>query len=250
MSAQYGGGSTSTYKLKDDGSIEILVATIEHGAGSGVNEKRQAESHPHWVGTSPDNKFLMVPDLGKDSVVVYQLDTATGKATQHSEVPTPPGSGPRHMKFHTSGKYAYVLNELTLTVSVFAYQADSARFTELQVIETLPNEMKDKHLNSAAEIRVHPNGKFIYTSNRGHDSITVFSVDQSTGKLTFVEREHVRGGWPRNFNLDPSGKWLLAGGQHTNTLTVFEVDQDSGKLTYARKSVNVPAPICVLFGAQ
>ena len=247
MSAQYGGGSTSTYTLNEDGSIKALVDAIEHGPGSNVNPRRQAESHPHWVGTSPDNKFLFVPDLGKDAVVVYQLDSKTGVGKKHGEVSTPQGSGPRHMKFHTSGKYVYVLNELSLTISVFGYESDSAKFSELQVIETLPAELKDKHLNSAAEIRVHPNGKFVYSSNRGHDSISVFSVDQSTGKLTFVEREHIRGATPRNFNLDPSGKWLLAGGQRSNTLTAFEVDQATGKLTYNRQCVNIPAPICILF---
>lgn len=247
MSAQYGGGSTSTYSLNEDGSIKSLVAALEHGKGSGVNAKRQSEPHPHWVGTSPDNKFLFVPDLGMDAVVVYQLDPKTGVATKHSKVDTPPGSGPRHMKFHTSGKYVYVLNELALTISVFGYEPSNAKFTELQVIETLPQDLKDKHLNSAAEIRVHPTGKYVYSSNRGHDSISVFSVDESTGKLSFVEREHVRGAWPRNFNIDPSGKWLLAAGRHTNTLTVFEIDQASGKLTYNRNCVNVPAPICVLF---
>lgn len=247
MSAQYGGGSMSTYTLAKDGSIKVLVGAVEHGKGSNVNPKRQAQSHPHWVGTSPDNKFMFVPDLGKDAVVVYQLNSDTGVPTKHAEIATPPGSGPRHMKFHTSGKYVYVLNELSLSISVFEYEADAAKFTELQVIETLPDTMKDKHLNSAAEIRVHPTGKFVYSSNRGHDSISVFAVDQTTGKLTFVEHEHVRGAWPRNFNLDPSGKWLLAGGQMSNTLAVFEVDESTGKLTYNRSCVNIPSPICILF---
>ena len=248
MSAQYGGGSVSTYTLNPDGSIKQLVGAVEHGAGSGVKEKRQAKSHPHWVGTSPDNKFLMVPDLGKDAVVVYKLDLETGKLEKHSEIPSPPGAGPRHMKFHGSGKFAYVLNELTLSVSVFEYEAEGAKFKKIQEIEALPDELKDEQLHSAAEIRIHPSGKFLYTSNRGHDSITVFAVEQDTGKLEFVQRESVRGAWPRNFNIDPSGKWLLAAGRHTNTLTLFSIDQETGKLAYARKSVNVPAPICVVFG--
>ena len=247
MSAQYGGGSVSTYTLNPNGSIKQLVAAVEHGAGSGVKEKRQAQSHPHWVGTSPDNKFLMVPDLGKDAVVVYKLDSETGKIQKHDEIPSPPGAGPRHMKFHGSGKYAYVLNELTLSVSVFEYDPADAKFKKLQEIEALPDELKDEQLQSAAEIRIHPSGKFVYTSNRGHDSITVFAVDQESGKLEFVQRESIRGAWPRNFNIDPSGKWLLAAGRHTNTLTLFSIDEETGKLAYARKSVNVPAPICVVF---
>lgn len=249
MSAQYGGGSTTTYTIAPDGSLGERVDVVEHGIGSGANAKRQAKSHPHWVGTSPDNRFLMVPDLGMDRVVVYELDAATAKLKPHSKIAVPPGSGPRHMKFHTSGKFAYVLNELTLTISVFEYDAESGGFKEIQLIETLPEDQKDKHLQSAAEIRVHPMGKFVYSSNRGHDSISVFSVDQETGKLTFVEREHIRGSIPRNFNLDPSGKWLIAAGQTSNTLALFEVDQATGELVFTRNMVNVPKPICILFGS-
>ena len=133
---------------------------------------------------------------------------------------------------------------------MFEYGAENAEFKEIQVIETLPEKVKAKEsFNSAAEIRIHPSGNFVYTSNRGNDSITVFSVDQATGKLTFVEREAIRGSWPRNFNLDPTGKWLIAAGQHSNTLTLFNVDQKTGELTFARESVDVPQPICVLFGS-
>jgi len=248
MSAQYSGGSVSTYQLAADGAIKNLVDAVEHGAGSGVEGKRQKASHPHWVGTSPDNQLLLVPDLGKDATVVYRLDLESGKIQKHVEVASPPGAGPRHMKFHTSGKYAYVLNELSMSVSVFEFDADNASFTKLQEIVALPEELKDEQLHSAAEIRVHPGGKFVYTSNRGHDSITVFAVEQESGKLNFVQRESIRGAWPRNFNIDPSGKWLLAAGQRTNTLALFSIDEETGKLAYARKSVNVPAPICVLFG--
>ena len=250
MSAQYGGGTVSTYQLEADGSIKRLVAAIDHGPGSNVIQKRQKASHPHWVGTSPDNRFMMVPDLGKDCTVVYELDLETGEATKHSEVPGPPGGGPRHMKFHPFGKYAYVLNELSMTVSVFGYDESDAIFTPLQEIEALTDELKGDQFNSAAEIRIHPSGKFLYTSNRGHDSITVFAVDLESGELSLVHREAIRGAWPRNFNIDPSGKWLLAAGQQTNTLSLFSIDQETGRLTYSRKSVNIPVPICVEFGSQ
>ena len=246
MSAQYGGGSATTYLINEDGSIKERVSLIEHGAGSGVNPKRQKDSHPHWVGTSPDNRFMLVPDLGKDATVVYELDAKTAKIKKHSEAKSPPGAGPRHMKFHTSGKFAYVLNEMSLDISVFKFNAADAAFESIQLIKTLPENLKDKHLNSAAEIRVHPSGKFVYSSNRGHDSIAAFSVDQATGQLTFMEHAHVRGAWPRNFNIDPTGKWLLVAGRHSNTLTVFEIDSSTGQLTYHRQCVNVPAPICVL----
>ena len=247
MSAQYGGGSTSTYQLKPNGDLLALAANIKHGKGSGVNAKRQATAHPHWVGTSPENQFQLVPDLGTDQVFQYQLDTETGDIRLKSKIPVPPGSGPRHMKFHPSGEYAFVLNELTLAISVFRYDQTAGTFQEIQNIETLPLDLKDRHLNTAAEIRVHPNGKFVYSSNRGHDSISVFGFSPEKNKLELVERESVRGAWPRNFNIDPSGRWLLAAGRHSNTLAVFEIDQDSGELTYARQIVNLPAPICVLF---
>ncbi|MCH2180404.1 MAG: lactonase family protein [Mariniblastus sp.] len=247
MSAQYGGGSVTTYRLDGTGNLLQRVQTVEHGQGSGVHEKRQATAHPHWVGTSPDNRFLAVPDLGMDQVVVYELETESGEVKLHSRVDLPPGSGPRHMKFHPDGQYAFVLNELTLTLAVFQYEPATGRFEQSQLVETLPERLKDKHLNSAAEVRVHPSGRFIYTSNRGHDSISVFSFDRQTGKVKLVERESVRGAWPRNFNIDPSGKWLIAAGQHSNTLALFEIDQESGELIYARQLVNATAPICVLF---
>jgi 6-phosphogluconolactonase len=248
LSAQYGGGSTSSYSVNPDGSLKERVEKIEHGEGTKVNPRRQEAAHPHWVGTSPDNRFVFVPDLGADRVFAYELDAEQASLKLHSKIPVPPGSGPRHMKFHTTGKYVYVLNELALTISVFEYDAEKAEFKDIQLIKTLSEEAKAKEKqNTAAEIRVHPSGKFVYSSNRGHDSISVFSVDQATGKLTLVEQVHVRGAWPRNFNLDPSGKWLIAAGQNSNTLSLFEVDQESGKLTYTQKTVNVPAPICVLF---
>ena len=247
MSAQYGGGSTSTYRLNRDGNLLSRVANIEHGEGSGVNSKRQATAHPHWVGTSPDNQFLLVPDLGTDQVFQYQLNAKTGDIVLKAKIPLPPGSGPRHMKFHPSGEYAFVLNELTLTINVFHYDQSSGTFKGIQNIETLSSELKDQHLNSAAEIRVHPSGKFVYSSNRGHDSISVFGFHPQKNQLEFVEHESVRGAWPRNFNIDPSGRWLLAAGQHSNTLAVFEINQNTGELTYARQIANLPAPICVLF---
>jgi 6-phosphogluconolactonase len=250
ISAQYGGGSVATFPINEDGSLGERASLVEHGAGSGVDKRRQKDSHPHWTGTSPDNRFVCVPDLGKDAVVVYELDIENASLAKHAEVAVPPGSGPRHMKFHTSGKFAYVLNELKLTISCFAYNSETGKFKNTQLIETLPVELKDDYLNAAAEIRVHPTGKFVYASNRGHDSIAVFSVDQESGKLTFIEREHVRGSWPRNFCLDPSGNWLIAGGQHSNTVALFKVDVKSGKLAYTRSVVNAPSPICILFDSQ
>ena len=153
------------------------------------------------------------------------------------------------MKFHTSGKYIYVLNELELSVTVFAYDADKGRMTPIQTIPTVSEEEKSKEaFVSASEIRVHPTGKFVYAANRGHDTITAFRIDQDSGKLTLVECEPVRGSWPRNFNIDPTGKWLLAAGRDSNNIAVFAISEDTGEMTYTRTMVMVPTPICVLFG--
>ena len=152
------------------------------------------------------------------------------------------------MKFHTSGKWVYVLNELALSVSVFDYDESSGTMTRKQTINTVPPEQLAKEkFKSASEIRVHPSGRFVYAANRGHDTITAFGVNQTTGELEVIERENVRGATPRNFNLDPSGRWLLAAGQDSHTLAAFEVDQETGELTYNRSVVTAPAAICVLF---
>jgi len=249
MSAQYGGGSTAIYPLADDGSIGVQSKLIKHEGGSGVVPRRQAKPHAHWVGPSPDNKFAFVPDLGMDKVVIYRLDADRADLAPHGFGQLPPGGGPRHMKFHTSGKFIYVLNELELSITAFAYDADEGAMTALQTIPTVPEEEKAKEMFvSASEIRVHPSGRCVYAANRGHDTITAFCIDQDSGKLTLIECEPVRGSWPRNFNIDPTGKWLLAAGRDSNTIAVFAIHAETGELTYTRTMVMVPTPICILFG--
>ena len=152
------------------------------------------------------------------------------------------------MKFHPNGKKAYVLNELALSVTVFDYDASQGSMTPIQTIETLPESVKAKEVfNSSSEIRIHPSGKFVYAANRGNDSITAYSVDDTTGELTLIEVEPIHGAWPRNFNIDPSGRWVLAAGQNTNSVTIFKIDQETGELQFTRDAVFVPQSICVLF---
>ena len=250
MSAQYGGGSTAIFPLKEDGSIGLRSELVKHEGGSRVVERRQDKPHAHWVGTSPDNRFVFVPDLGMDKVVIYRLDVEKADLTPHGFGQCPPGGGPRHMKFGANGKFAYVLNELELSVTVFAYDAEEGTMTALQTIPTVSEEAKSKEASvSSSEIRVHPSGKFVYAANRGHDTITAFRVDEATGKLSLIEIEPVRGGWPRNFNVDPTGKWLLAAGRDSNNIAVFKIDGETGELAYLRTMVMVPTPICVLFGS-
>ena len=213
--------------------------------------RRQDAAHAHWAGFSPDNRFAFVPDLGLDEVVIYQFNAAESKIAPHGVATISPGGGPRHMKFHTSGKWVYVLHELDLKVTVFDYDAANGRMTPKQTIETVPREdLAKEKFKSCSEIRVHPSGKFVYAANRGHDTITVYSVDQTTGQLTFVERENARAATPRNFNLDPTGRWALVGGQASHTLGSFEVNQKTGELTYNQSIVHAPSCICVLFGHE
>lgn len=248
LSSQYGGGSVAVYSLNKDGSLNKRTQLIEHEGGSMVVARKQNSPHPHWTGVSPDNRFAFVPDLGLDRVVIYRLDAAKSRLTPHGLGIVPPGGGPRHMKFHPSGKWVYVLNELDLSVTVFDYDAELGAMSAKQTLLAVPKaELAKEKFKSASEIRVHPNGRFVYSANRGHDTITAYRVDQKTGQLTVIEREHVRGATPRNFNLDPSGKWLIAGGQASHTLASFTVDQETGELSYNQNVVFVPSPICVLF---
>ena len=243
FSAQYGSGSITVYPVAEDGSIGERTQVIKH-SGSGPDKDRQEGPHPHFAGASPDNRFLLVPDLGADQVVIYRIDHETATLATHGVAKQVPGSGPRHLKFSHDGTKIYLINELSMTVTVFDYNATDGSMTPIQTIASLPEAMW-KVPNKAAEIRIHPTGKFVYASNRGHDSIAVFSVDGASGLLSFVEHEAIRGAYPRNFNIDPTGKWLIAAGRTSNTLSIFAINPDSGKLYFTADVLNVPDPICV-----
>ena len=248
LTAQYGGGSVAAFSLNESGALQERTVLIEHEGGSGVVAGRQDAPHAHWAGFSPDNRFAFVPDLGLDKVMIYRVDLANATIAPSGFAEVPAGGGPRHMKFHTNGRWVYVLNELALTVTVFDYDAKSGQMKPKQTIATVPpSDLAKEKFKSASEIRVHPSGRFVYSANRGHDTITAFRVNQDTGELKVIEIEPVRGATPRNFNLDPSGKWLLAAGQDSHTLASFEVNQDTGELTYNRSIVSAPSAICVLF---
>lgn len=251
LTAQYGTGSVGVFALNEDGSIRERTQLVKHQGGSQVVPSRQEAPHAHWTGMSPDNRFAFVPDLGLDKVVIYRLDAANSKIEQHGFGVVPPGSGPRHMKFDKTGKYVLVLNEISLSIAVFEFDAKEGA---MKAIETVPTvsaaELAKEQSPSASEIRIHPSNKFVYSANRGHDTISVFRFDENTGKLTPVERENARCATPRNFNLDPTGRWLLCGGQDSHTLGVFEVNQETGELAFNRSIVHSPAAICVLFGNE
>lgn len=244
----YGDGNTVTLGLEPDGSLGSVVSDVAH-EGSSIHPTRQGEPHPHSVNFSPDGEHLIVPDLGTDELVTYKFraESAAIERVPDPQVRVAPGSGPRHMTFHPNGRWAYVINELASTVAVFQYDASSGGINELQVISTLPEDY-DGPANTTAEVLVHPNGQFLYGSNRGSNTIAVFSIDQSDGKLAAVERVPTGGDWPRNFRLSPSGSFLLAANQRSDSVHVLRVDPDSGRLAPTGGGVSVPSPMCVRFG--
>ncbi|MGJ8679515.1 lactonase family protein [Paraglaciecola sp.] len=249
LTAQYGGGSVAVFPLGKKGAVQKRSQLIDHQGGSKVYLNRQNSPHPHWVGFSPDSQFAFVPDLGMDTIMIYRVLADEAKLVEHSRADTVPGGGPRHMRFSTNGDYIYLLNEFALSVSSFAYNKESGTAELISVTPTLDEGLKRQELfNSASEILVHPNGLFVYSANRGHDSVSVYHNNEVSGKLALQEHESIRGSFPRNINMDNSGKWLFAAGQHSNTVSVFAIDQTNGLLQYQTgNTVNVPEPICILF---
>jgi 6-phosphogluconolactonase len=247
--ANYGGGSIAALPINADGGLGEAVTVMLH-TGSSVNTNRQAGPHAHFILPSPDNRFTLDCDLGLDKVFINHLDAPAAKLTPNDPafMTVDPGSGPRHLLFSLDGKFVYVINELTGTITVFSYNAENAGMTQVQTISTLPKDFSGN--NTDAEIALHPSGKFLYASNRGHDSIAVFAVDQTTGKLTFVEHQSTMGRTPRHFVIDPTGHWLLAENQGSDLVVVFAIDPDTGKLRLTGQSISVGAPVCAVFVAE
>jgi len=240
--AHYGGGSTSVLPINDDGSVGAVVSRIKHN-GSSVTPRQKAP-HAHSIHVGPNNKFAFAPDLGIDKVLVFSFDEKTGTIaeTKFGGAKLEPGSGPRHFGFHPSGKFAYVINELKQTVTAFRYRAKRGQLKTLQTISTVPHAVEG---NSTAEVLVHPSGRFLYGSNRGHNSIAMFRIDEKSGKLTALGHEPTRGSTPRNFGIDPTGQFLLAANQQTDNVAVFRINQDTGKLKFTGNKIQLSKPVCV-----
>lgn len=246
--ANYGSGSVASYKVAADGSLSEAVSFIQH-EGSSVNPKRQAGPHAHSINFSPDNRFAYVCDLGMDQIQIYKVNQETGALTPNEPAfaKTPVGGGPRHLAFHPTAPFVFVNNEMSMAETVFAYDTKSGALTAIETVSTLPaGEVVSAGL-STAETVVHPNGKFVYVSNRGHDTIAVFSFDVETGKLTLIQNASAEGEVPRNFNLDPSGKWMIVAHQKSNSVAVLKVDEATGKLSFTGAKQEVGAPVCVRF---
>ena len=245
--ANYDSGTVAVFPVQSDGQLGKYTAFEKH-IGSGVNKERQEGPHAHWIATSPDNRFLLTADLGIDRILISKFHLADGAFTRNkpnSGVKLKSGAGPRHAAFHPGGKFFYVTSELNSTVTAYSYDAKGGALHELQVISTLPKDFSGE--NDAAEIAVHPSGKFLYVSNRGRDSIAVFAMDPLKGKLTPVADIATQGKTPRNFAIDPTGRYLLAANQNSNSVVVFKIDLITGGLILTNQAVEVAAPVCITF---
>lgn len=243
--ANYGGGSVSVFQLNMTGGLGPMSAFIQDH-GSSVNLDRQAGPHAHCIITDAKDRYAFVCDLGLDKILVFKFDASAGSLTPNDPpfASIKPGSGPRHIVFHPNGRFAYLINEMAATVDVFSYDADHGVLTQIQELPTLPADFKGK--NTAAEIVVHPSGKFVYTSNRGENAIVVFACDPDTGRLTYVERDSTQGKIPRNFEIDPTGTYLLAANQ-SGPIVVFRIDPKTGGLTPTGNTVESDLPMCIKF---
>jgi 6-phosphogluconolactonase len=245
LAANYGGGSVCVLPILEGGKVGKATGFSQH-KGKSINKGRQEAPHAHSVNLDAANRFAFVADLGIDKVMIYRFDPEKGTIQPNDppSVNTPEGGGPRHFAFHPSGKFAYVCNELTSSVTAMTYDSETGKLEAIQTISTLPEEVKG---NSTAEVVVHPTGKFVYVSNRGHNSIAQFTVDEKTGKLTANGHQGEGIKVPRNFCLDPSGRWCLVASQDGDNVRVFKVDATTGKLEATSEVVKVPRPICVRF---
>jgi 6-phosphogluconolactonase len=248
LAANYGGGSTCVVPIGADGKLGEGTDFVQH-KGSSVNKQRQEAPHAHCVDLDSANRFAFVCDLGLDKVLIFKFDPSKGKLTPND----PPseslkgGAGPRHIAFHPNGKFAFVNNELDSTVTAMSYDAAHGTLKSLQTLSTLPKEFPG---NSTAEAEVHPSGKFVYVSNRGHNSIAIFKVDPETGKLTAAGHQTKGIKIPRNFAIDPTGAFMIVANQDGNSLVVFRIDDKTGELTPTGTEVDVPVPVCVRFVPQ
>ena len=243
FAGNYSSGNVGLFKVKSDGSLDTVKQVVQH-SGSGPNKDRQEAPHVHSTVLSPDNKYLMVPDLGIDKVMIYRFDQSKGLLTPSTQqfAASAPGSGPRHFDFHPNAKYAYLMEEMTGTVVVYKYQNGSLQ--KIQRLNALPKDFSGEI--GSADIHVSPDGKFLYCSNRGSsNSISVFKINPGTGMITLVGHQSTLGKTPRNFNFDPSGNFLLVANQNSDDIIVFNIDKKTGMLQDSGKKISVPNPVCI-----
>lgn len=247
--ANYTGGNVACLPVAADGSLKPRSAFIQHH-GHSVDPARQKEPHAHSINLDPTGKFALAADLGLDQILVYKFDGESGALVPNDPpfAKVEPGAGPRHLAWHPSGAFAYVITEMGNTVDAFAYDSKTGTLRELQSLSSLPADFQGT--SYGAEIVAHPSGKFVYGSNRGDDSIAIFTVDQATGKLTAAGHQSTLGKNPRGFTIDPTGKFLLAANMETDSIVVFRVDQNTGALEPVGEPVSIPKPVCVRFASK
>lgn len=246
MVANYTSGNIAVFPIGDDGKLGESSSFVQH-SGKGPNHERQEGPHAHSIDLSPDNRFAFVDDLGLDELRVYKFDAAKGTLSPNVPpfVQLDAGAGPRHFALHPSAKFAYVIAEMHSTVTVFSADLAAGTFHSIQTISTLPKGFSGR--NDDAEVAVHPSGKFLYASNRGHDSIAVFAIDSAKGTLTLVEQAATGGKEPRSFEIDPTGTLLFAENQKSDNVAIFKIDAKTGKLTPTGKVLEVASPVCLKF---
>ncbi len=246
IAANYLGGNVAAFKVNADGSLQP-ASDIKQHTGKGPNAERQEAPHCHSAILDKSNKFVLVNDLGIDRIVTYAVDSKAGKLISTGEsYAAKPGSGPRHFKFHPNGKFAFANNEMNMTVSSLAWDAKLGRLSEIQTVSTLPADYSRKN-DSVADLHVSPDGRFLYVSNRVHDSIAVFAIDEKTGSIRAIDFTKTGGRSPRNFAIDPTGNFLLAANQRSDSITVFRIDKATGKLTPTENTITAPTPVCLIF---
>ena len=242
--ANYHGGGVTVLPIQADGRLGEASDYIQH-VGSSINPDRQQEPHPHSVFVDPTNRYAFVPDLGQDKIMIYQLDLTDGKLTANYQpwIAIEPGAGPRHLDFHPDRKHAYVINEIKNTITAFVYDETNGTLNEMQTVSTLPDTFEGE--SYTADVHVSPDGRFLYGSNRGHDSLAIFTINKNTGRLKFVDHEPTLGETPRNFAIDPTGTYLLAAHQTSDTIVTFHINNKTGRLAPTGKVTEVSMPVCV-----
>jgi len=244
LAANYTSGSVAMFPIHADGRLGPATEVIQH-SGLSIHPERQTGPHAHCILPDPKNRFAIAVDLGLDKLLVYEMDLERGKLNKYAEVKVKAGAGPRHLIFHPSGQYAYLINELNSTLIGYRYHSEAGSFEELQTVPALPADFIGENL--CADLHISPDGKHLYASNRGHDSLVCFFIDQITAQLTYRRHTATGGREPRNFAIDPTGTFLLVANQKTDNIITFELDATNGELTQTGYEVEVSMPVCVKF---
>lgn len=246
--ANYLGGNVSVYPVEKGGRLGTSTDLAQH-SGSGPNKDRQESAHAHSITLDRQNRFAFAADLGIDKLMIYRFDDQTGKLTPNEAqafYQTKPGAGPRHFSFHPNGKFGFLINELDFTITSLAYDEKNGTLREIQTVPTLPADAERAGV-TCADIHVSPNGRFLYGSNRGHNSIVSYAIDEKTGRLEYIEHTPTGGKNPRNFAIDPQGNFLLVANQDSDNIVVFRIEEKTGKLRPTGNTAAVPVPVCLKF---